>query len=121
MNSYLFFRARCTTLGNIPGTNIFESIDTCKDAREYSHIKIIRYEESVYYTNVDNFKHKVTKLVGFNPEELLQNIDRECDKLYKDLEKVATDQKRCLKKNLPTNQLNFSDFVFDKVENQFKK
>jgi len=80
MNSYLFFRARCTTLGNIPGTNIFESIDTCKDAREYSHIKIIRYEESVYYTNVDNFKHKVTKLVGFNPEDVFDKVENQFKK-----------------------------------------
>ena len=42
-------RARCSVLGNIPGTNMFESLCTCREAQEFRNIKIIRYEESVYY------------------------------------------------------------------------
>jgi hypothetical protein len=38
-------------------------------AKEIENIKIIRYEESLYYANVDNFKYQVFKLSGVNPEE----------------------------------------------------
>ena len=69
-------RARSTLLGNIPGTNIFECVNTCREAREYKHVKIIRYEESVYYANVDNFKYKVIKLAGVKPSEVLAEIEQ---------------------------------------------
>lgn len=106
-------RARSSLLGNIPGTNIFECVETCREAKEYRHIKIIRYEESVFYANVDNFKYKVVKLTGINPVEVLRKIDRECTKLYKKLERVASNQKKLFKKNKPTDELDFADYVFD--------
>jgi hypothetical protein len=37
---------------------------------EFQDIKIIRYEESIYYANADNFKYKIKKLSGFDPIEL---------------------------------------------------
>lgn len=64
-------RAGASVIGNIPGTNIYESIDACDDVQEFTNIKIIRYEESVYYANVENFKYQIMKLVGINPFETL--------------------------------------------------
>lgn len=69
-------RARSSVLGNIPGTSIFECVDTCKEAKEFKEIKIIRYEESVYYVNVDNFKYKIFKLSQINPTEVLAKINK---------------------------------------------
>ena len=111
----LILRARCTILGNIPGTHIFESIHICKEAREYKHIKIIRYEESVYYVNVDNFKYKVIKLTGINPELVLQKIDADCDKLFKKLEKDVLKQKKMNK----TNSF-IGEKMFDRIKILFK-
>jgi len=108
-------RARSTVLGNIPGTNIFECVNTCREAREYKHVKIIRYEESVYYANVDNFKYKVIKLSGVNPKEILYEIEQDCRPEFKHLEKIAAKQKKLLKKDQPTDSLDFADYVFDKV------
>ena len=108
-------RALSSLLGNIPGTHIFESMDMCKEAREYKHIKIIRYEESVYYTNVDNFKYKVIKLSGINPELVLRKIDKECHKLYKKLENDASYQKKLFKKDKPFDLPNSADYVLEKV------
>ena len=45
--------------------------------KELENIKIIRYEESLYYANVDNFKYQVFKLSGVNPEKLKQLIKKE--------------------------------------------
>ena len=80
-------------MGKIPNTNIYESIDACEDvslnlinivfdikiifssffqAKELPNIKIIRYEESIYYANADNFKCRIIKSVGINPEEIIK-------------------------------------------------
>ena len=45
--------------------------------KELDNIKIIRYKESLYYANVDNFKYQVFKLSGVNPEKLNQLIKKE--------------------------------------------
>ena len=66
--NFLKYRARASVIGNIPGTKIFESIDACEEAKEFDNIKIIRYEESLFYANVENFKYKVIKLTKVNPE-----------------------------------------------------
>jgi MFS superfamily sulfate permease-like transporter len=60
-------RAHASVLGNIPGTIIYESIDACQEVKEFTNIKIIRYEESIYYANVEHFKNRIMKLVGINP------------------------------------------------------
>lgn len=39
-------------------------------AQEFDGIKIIRYEESLYYANVENFKYQIFKLSGVNPGEI---------------------------------------------------
>ena len=108
-------RAHCSLLGNISWTTIFESVQTCREAQEFRNIKIIRYEESIYYINVDNFKYQVMKLSGINPEERAQKIVRLCNKQYKQLDKLAQEQKKFTKKNLPTRNLNVGDYVLDKV------
>ena len=45
-----------TVLGNLTingkGTHIYESIDSFSEAIEISNIKILRFEESIYYANV---------------------------------------------------------------------
>lgn len=107
------FRARSSLLGNIPGTNIYECVHTCIEAKEYKHIKIVRYEESVFYANVDNFKYKVQKLVGIKPREVMAQIDKECAYEYKKLEKLASKQKKLAKKNEDASHLDLEGLVLD--------
>ncbi len=45
-------------------------------AKEYEQIKIIRYESSLYYANVENFSYKIVKLSGVNPSEVIQQISK---------------------------------------------
>lgn len=106
-------RARSSVLGNIPGTSIFECVATCREAKEYRHIKIIRYEESVFYANVDNFKYKVLKHSGIDPRKILQKIKKQCDQEYRRLEKCASKQKSLAKKNKPTTHLDLAEYVMD--------
>jgi len=106
-------RARSTLLGNIPGTNIYEDVHTCREAQEYKHIKIVRYEESVFYANVDNFKYKVQKLVDIKPREIMAQIDKECDNEYKKIEKLASKQKRLIKKQQDASHLDIEGLILD--------
>ena len=67
------FRARCTVLGNVTGTGIFEDVRVCAEATELKRIKILRYEESIYYANVENFKYKIIKLSGVESNKCMDD------------------------------------------------
>jgi hypothetical protein len=110
-----------TVLGNIPETEIYQPIIVCDQvswaddllwmgsiwselrqaftadylkAFELNGIKIIRYEESVYYANVDNFKYQVLKIVGIKPEEYLAQIKSLKDKKNKTTRKTESKKKQ---------------------------
>ena len=100
-------RARSTILGNIPGTNVYECIDVCNDAKELEAIRIIRYEESLYYANVDNFRYKVLKLSKINPDLIKQKIIKESKKEIKSFIKMYKQKKN---KKEAISHLDASDF-----------
>lgn len=64
-------------LGNIPFTDIYESIDICREAEELAEIKILRFEESIFYANVDNFKYQLMKYAEIDVEEAIKKIQAE--------------------------------------------
>ena len=66
--------------------------------------------------NVDNFKYQVMKLSGINPEERSKKIYRECTKKHKELDKVASRQKKCLIGKKTVNNLSLDDYVLDQVK-----
>jgi MFS superfamily sulfate permease-like transporter len=70
-------RPRTTRLGHIPGTQIFECVDSCPDAVEFKDVKIIRYEESIWYGNVENFKYQIYKTSGIDPIKVINRINKE--------------------------------------------
>ncbi len=79
-------RALTTVLGNIPFTDIYESIDLSDEAREFDTIRIIRFEASIFYGNVEYFTHMIKKLSKTNLDETLGKINkakRECEKSLK--------------------------------------
>jgi hypothetical protein len=78
--NFLSSRPRSALLGNIPNTEIYESVEVFEQAQEFENIKIIRYEESLYYANVDNFKYQIIKLSGVNPEDVSRLIKKEEEK-----------------------------------------
>jgi MFS superfamily sulfate permease-like transporter len=82
-------------------------------AKEFPGIKIIRYEESVYYANVDNFTSRIIKLVGIDP---LTNR-----KVTSDSENIEIEEnEEASLPNLPINQgvsflvktLHITRFIF---------
>ncbi len=63
-------------------------------AEELDGIKIIRYEESIYYANAENFRYKVIKLSEVDPLDVLNSIQREYKRLLKDFKKLKRNNKR---------------------------
>ncbi len=56
-------------------------------AEEIPGIKILRFEESVFYANVDNFKYKVIKFSDVKINDILVKIKKvkaEKDKLFEE-------------------------------------
>ena len=49
-------------------------VSDCDQAFELNGIKIIRYEESLYFANVENFKYQIVKYVGIVPSDILAEI-----------------------------------------------
>ena len=62
----------------------------------------MRYEESIYYANVDNFKYRLMKVVGINPFEVL----REEKRVQIKMSQISEDNliKRLTKKIIPQPQ-----------------
>lgn len=58
-------------MGNIPFTDIYESVDICEEAVEITQIRILRFEESVFYANVDTFKRMVIKYSAIDLQGVL--------------------------------------------------
>lgn len=86
-----------------------------KKAKEFRGIRIIRYEESVYYVNVDNFKYKVLKLSKINPDEIKSRINSETKqelgklmKLLKQTKKEKDDENKSV--------INIEGYDFDLVK-----
>lgn len=63
-------------LGNLNETELYENVKLCTSAKEFSDIKIIRYEANLYYLNVDNFIFKVNKLSEVNPKQVINQINK---------------------------------------------
>lgn len=62
-------------------------------------MRIIRYEESVYYANVDNFKYKVLKLSKINPEQIKESIQREVNDEMKTFVRIMKQEAKKAKKD----------------------
>ena len=75
-------------MGNLPHTDIYECINTCEDACEIENVKIIRYESSLYYANVENFVYKVIKLSGVNPNDIESKIKKKQAEYFKKAKKL---------------------------------
>jgi hypothetical protein len=59
--------------------SIFEKIKWINfiiKAKEIEGIKILRYEESIYFANCENFIYKIIKFSGVNPNEIISKIKK---------------------------------------------
>ena len=73
-------------------------------------IKIIRYEESIYYANAETFKYKVIKLSEVDPFEIINKIKRDAKQQENEYKKL---RKKKLKDNTTTTATTTNNNVSD--------
>jgi hypothetical protein len=56
-------------LGLLPDTDIYERTDICQKAKEINGLKIVRYEDSIYFANAELFLHRVLESIGLKDDE----------------------------------------------------
>jgi DNA-directed RNA polymerase alpha subunit len=57
-------------------------------ACEIDSIKIIRYESSIFYANVENFNYKILKKAGVNANEIIEKINKKKAEYLKKMNKI---------------------------------
>jgi MFS superfamily sulfate permease-like transporter len=85
-------RTMTSVMGNIPHTDIYETCEACEDAREIENIRILRFESSLYYANVDNFLYKIAKNSSIEPKNFLRKLDKLKEDHEKKLNKKLKEQ-----------------------------
>ncbi|XP_075061447.1 sulfate transporter-like [Mixophyes fleayi] len=72
-------RPRATLLGKVSGTEIYEDQFTYKEINNIPHVKIFRFDASLYYANKDYFRSSLYSRTNINPP-LVSALQRKAKK-----------------------------------------
>uniref|UniRef100_A0A674E100 Solute carrier family 26 member 4 n=1 Tax=Salmo trutta TaxID=8032 RepID=A0A674E100_SALTR len=77
----------CSTLGNIPGTNIYRNMKDYKNVRHliFPGIKIFKCNAPIYFANIDYFKERLR--VGFDSVRVFKKRNKALKKIHKLIKK----------------------------------
>uniref|UniRef100_A0AAR2L434 SLC26A/SulP transporter domain-containing protein n=1 Tax=Pygocentrus nattereri TaxID=42514 RepID=A0AAR2L434_PYGNA len=83
-NILLFFLSPlCSVLANITGTDIYRDRKDYLCINEPKGVKIFRIPAPIFFANIDFFRDKLVKAVGFNPLRILRKRNRALRKIRK--------------------------------------
>uniref|UniRef100_A0A8C8LY81 STAS domain-containing protein n=1 Tax=Oncorhynchus tshawytscha TaxID=74940 RepID=A0A8C8LY81_ONCTS len=77
----------CSTLGNIPGTNIYRNMKDYKNITEVPGIKIFKCNAPIYFANIDYFKERLRVTVGFDSVRVFKKRNKALKKIHKLIKK----------------------------------
>uniref|UniRef100_A0A8C7DBS4 Solute carrier family 26 member 4 n=1 Tax=Oncorhynchus kisutch TaxID=8019 RepID=A0A8C7DBS4_ONCKI len=77
----------CSTLGNIPGTNIYRNMKDYKNIAEVPGIKIFKCNAPIYFANIDYFKERLRVTVGFDSVRVFKKRNKALKKIHKLIKK----------------------------------
>ncbi|KAJ8006968.1 hypothetical protein DPEC_G00112700 [Dallia pectoralis] len=77
----------CSTLGNIPGTNIYRNMKDYKNIAEVPGIKIFKCNSPIYFANIDYFKERLRATVGFDSVRVFKKRNKALKKIHKLIKK----------------------------------
>ncbi|XP_073508300.1 pendrin-like isoform X2 [Phyllobates terribilis] len=103
-----------SSLGNIPGTDIYKDIQNYRNVDEPEGIKIIRFASPIFYGNVESLKDGIKSVVGFDAVEVFNKrtkAQRKLNKLLKKKQSLANENGN--KGNSTTNEDAESDDDMD--------
>ncbi|KAJ3612271.1 hypothetical protein NHX12_020547 [Muraenolepis orangiensis] len=73
----------CSTLGNIPGTNVYRDVKDYKHIAEVPGVRIFKCSSPVYFANVDYFKERLRVAVGFDAVRVFKKRSKALRKIRK--------------------------------------
>ncbi|XP_072280219.1 pendrin-like [Pyxicephalus adspersus] len=56
----------CSSLGNVPNTDLYKNIKLYKSLIEPDGVKIIRFSSGIFYGNIEGLKNGIKRIVGFD-------------------------------------------------------
>lgn len=74
---FFFFRPHATSLGYLASAGVYEDKNAYPSATDVPNIKIFRFEENIYYANVDMFKKLFLKRIGFRVDDQIKAMNNE--------------------------------------------
>ncbi|XP_065124548.1 pendrin [Paramisgurnus dabryanus] len=77
----------CSTLGNMPDTDIYKNIKDYKNISEIPGIKIFKCNSPIYFANIDYFKEKLRDEVGFDAVRVFKKRNKALKKIHKLIQK----------------------------------
>ncbi|KAG7320373.1 hypothetical protein KOW79_016226 [Hemibagrus wyckioides] len=73
----------CSTLGNIPGTDIYRNMKDYKNINGIAGIKIFKCNSPIYFANIDYFKEQIRDTVGFDAVQVFKKRNKALKKIHK--------------------------------------
>ncbi|XP_055046640.2 pendrin [Misgurnus anguillicaudatus] len=77
----------CSTLGNMPDTDIYKNMKDYKNISEIPGIKIFKCNSPIYFANIDYFKDKLRDEVGFDAVRVFKKRNKALKKIHKLIQK----------------------------------
>ncbi|XP_044136124.1 pendrin-like isoform X1 [Bufo gargarizans] len=111
-----------SSLGNVPGTDIYKDMKKYKNVDEPEGIKIIRFSSAIFYGNVDSLKDGIKSIVGFDAVRVFNKRAKAQRKMHKLLKKKQlTSSQNGIKGNPVTDEDSESDDDVDNYDGTEKK
>ncbi|XP_075062063.1 pendrin-like [Mixophyes fleayi] len=104
-----------SSLGNVPGTDIYKDTKKYKNVDEPEGIKIIRFSSAIFYGNVDSLKNGIKLILGFDAVRVFNKRTKAQQKINKLIKKSQLTTKENVIKGSCTDEDSESD---DGLENQ---
>lgn len=77
----------CSSLGNIPGSDIYRNMRDYKNIAEVPGIKIFKCNSPIYFANIDYFKERLRGTVGFDAVKVFKKRNKALKKIHKLIKK----------------------------------
>ncbi|XP_063783140.1 pendrin-like [Pseudophryne corroboree] len=104
-----------SSLGNVPGTDIYRDSKKYKNVEDPEGIKIIRFSSAIFYGNVESLKEGIKSIVGFDAVRVFSKRTKAQRKINKLLQKKLLTNENGKRKGLSTDEDSESD---EDLENQ---
>ncbi|KAG8442879.1 hypothetical protein GDO86_011621 [Hymenochirus boettgeri] len=77
----------CSSLGNVPNTEIYKDIKIYKNLTEPGGIRIVRFSSGIFYGNIEGLKSGIKKIVGFDSARVFNKRAKALRKIHKLIKK----------------------------------